>query len=1150
MIPFKRIYPFHTCIIFVLLLLISCDLFAQEKRTATIRRFGAKDIEQVFKHPPASAKPWVFWYWMNAAVSKAGITADLEAMKDVGIGGAYLMPIKDTTSLPLMIPPVRQLSAEWWEMVRFAMQEAKRLDLQLGIHLSDGFALAGGPWITPEHSMQKLTWSKQFEKGGRKIEQSLEKPDTNEGFYKDIAVYAYPAVSTTGFNEVTLVPTVSTSNGVKAQFLCYENEEKQSFKSDSACWIQYKYPVPFTCRSLVIHTGGNNYQAERLLVQASDDGKNFRDLMRLDPPRHGWQDNDADITYSIPSTTAKYFRFVYDKEGSEPGSEDLDAAKWKPVLKVQGIYLSDEPQLHQYESKNGMVWRVSRKTTAEQVPENLCVPLSGIINLTNKMDASGKLSWDAPAGNWVILRMGHTSTGHRNETAGAGKGLECDKFDPAAVKMEFDNWFGKAFEKTDPALAREVLKVFHVDSWECGSQNWTANFPAEFKKRRGYDLLPYLPAMAGVPLESAEISEAFLHDVRQTIAELINDKFYATLNKLAHEKGCSFSAESVAPTMVSDGMMHYQNADMPMGEFWLNSPTHDKPNDMLDAISGAHIYGKNIVQAEAFTSVRMNWGEYPGMLKTLGDRQFAAGINKMVLHVFVHNPWLDRKPGMTLDGVGLYFQRDQTWFKQSKAWIAYLQRCQALLQLGKPVTDIAVFAGEETPRRAVLPDRLVSTLPGIFGEERVSSERKRLKNDGTPLRQKPDGVTHSANMADPENWIDPLHGYAYDCFNPDVLMKATVKDGRVFFPGGANYKLLVFPVSNPLSPEKKYMTYAVQQKIIQLIKAGANVIMGESPEYSPSLKDRIDKHADILLLSPFNKKTGSLLGKGKLKYGPYYDSSFLMFGIEKDLIALENGKSANDIAWTHRRGDDFDIYFISNQQDKARYIDVSLRMIDRQPTLCDAVSGDLQKNVSWESNGKRTRIYYKLPANGSLFIVAEKVTGKTYYRDPSLTIQFDKAYDQLRINKGWRINFDKNGANNPFEIVADSLFDWSRSSDRDIKYFSGTAVYTNSFNWDKELPKEKVELNIGEVNNIATVKVNGIDCGTLWTAPFVLDISKAVKKGNNKIEIAVTNTWHNRLIGDHLLPEKERITNTTAPFRLEGKPLLKAGLVGPVYIEY
>ncbi|MBS1654538.1 MAG: discoidin domain-containing protein, partial [Bacteroidetes bacterium] len=302
------------------------------------------DFEQLrndFQNPPEAAKPWVFWYWMHGAVSKAGITADLEAMKEVGIGGAYLMTIKDTSSAIPFKPVVRQLTPEWWEMVNFAMEEAKRLGLQLAMHVSDGFALAGGPWITPELSMQKLVWTKTYVTGGNSDLITLEQPKSNEDYYKDIAVFAYPANSSYAFGDEVLIPHVLASNGSKPQFLCFNNSEnEQSFKSDTACWIQYKYPKPFTCRSIRIHSGGNNYQAQRLIIQVSDDGENFTTVIRLQPPRHGWQDGDEDYTHAIPAVTAKYFRFVYDKEGSEPGAEDLDAAKWKPTLKLTGIYLS------------------------------------------------------------------------------------------------------------------------------------------------------------------------------------------------------------------------------------------------------------------------------------------------------------------------------------------------------------------------------------------------------------------------------------------------------------------------------------------------------------------------------------------------------------------------------------------------------------------------------------------------------------------------------------------------------------------------------------------------------------------------------------------------------------------------------------------
>jgi alpha-L-rhamnosidase len=1094
------------------------------------------NIENIFKNPPESAKPWVFWYWMHAAVSKAGITADLEAMKEVGIGGAYLMPIKDTSSAIPFQPTVRQLTPEWWEMVRFSMQEARRLNLKLAMHVSDGFALAGGLWITPELSMQKLVWTKTYIKAGTKESITLEQPQANEGYYKDVAVFAYPANSKDAFSGTVQIPTVTASNGTKPQFLSFPPaNNKQSFKSDTACWIQYKYPQQFTCRSVTIHIGGNNYQALRLIMQTSSDGENFTTIKRLEPPRSGWQDTDEDYTFSIPPTSAKYFRFVYDKEGTEPGAEDIDAAKWKPSLKVMGIYLSDEPAINQFESKNGSVWRVTANTTEAEIPNSAAIPLKNIIDLSNKMDAAGNLQWTAPAGNWVIVRIGHTSTGHTNATGGAGAGLECDKFNATAIKLQFDNWFAKAFNNTDLALAKEVLKVFHVDSWECGSQNWSNNFTTEFKKRRGYDLVTYLLVMIGVPVTDAATSEKVLHDVRQTITELVNDVFYATLKNLAHEKGCSFSAESVAPTMVSDGLLHYKNVDMPMGEFWLNSPTHDKPNDMLDAISGAHIYGKNIIGAESFTSVRMNWAEHPGSLKALGDRNFALGINKMVLHVFTHNPWMDKKPGMTLDGVGLYFQRDQTWFKQSKAWIDYLTRCQALLQMGKPVVDIAVFTGEEVPRRSVLPDRLVNTLPGIFGKEKVAAEKKRLENVGQPQRQIPDGVNHSANMADPENWIDPLNGYAYDSFNPDVLMMMQVKNRRVVLPGGASYGVLIFPDKHPMQPNNTLISLAVAKKILQLVKDGAKIIMSKDYLAGIGLKDSDDSVKLVIeaLLSKENKK-------GKIVFTPYMDSSFVKLGVRKDVEILN---SVHSVAWTHRKIGTDDVYFISNQKNSVQEINLSFNISGKIPEVWNPVSTYKMQSPFWKLKDNRTVINQSLEPNQSVFIVFRR-TGYNY-RNLGYTISME---GNLTIDK-WNVKFEKNAGGPALPVIYEELKSWTESNDLLIKYYSGTATYSNTFSIEDKNEIIAASVIFDSICNIATIKVNGIDCGILWTPPYRLNITKALKSGENKIEIEVTNTWHNRLIGDNLLPVEKRTTWTTTPYRLKDKPLLPAGIIGEVKIS-
>lgn len=1067
---------------------------------------AAPSLYQQFKQPPAGAAPWVIWYWMHAAVSNEGITADLEAMKEAGIGGAYLMSIKGKTNPPLFTPVAEQLSPLWWDRVLFAMKEADRLGLKLGMHVSDGFALAGGPWITPENSMQKLVWSEKIVHGGKLFSDTLKTPDHYPGYYKDVAILAYPASPGEGVSSQTVKPVVTTSlPATDASFLAIPGNTK-TFGSNDSCWIQYAFSAPFTCRSITITSNGTNYQAHRLLVEVSDDGVHFSAAGRLTAPRHGWQDWDAPVTHAIEPVTARYFRFIYSKEGSEPGAEDLDAAKWKPSLKLKEIVLSGASRIHQYEGKTAAVWRISERTAAAQVAAGASVPLQKIISLTGRLNSAGRLIWQVPPGNWCILRIGHTSTGHTNATAGGGMGLECDKFAPEAVTMQFEHWFGEALRKGGP-LAAKVLNVLHVDSWECGSQNWSPVFRAAFRKRRGYDLMPYLPVMAGIPVESVQRSEQVLYDVRLTIAELVKDNFYHTLSTLAHQYGCTFVAESVAPTMTSDGMLHYSEVDIPMGEFWLNSPTHDKPNDMLDAISAAHVYGKNIVQAEGFTTLRMAWDEHPAMLKTLQDRNYALGVNRLVYHVFMHNPWTDRAPGMTLDAIGLYFQRNQTWWKPGVAWVDYARRCQALLQLGKPVADVAVFTGGELPRRAVLPDQLVNTLPGIFGAERVAHEQKRLANPGQPLRVIPDGVTHSANMADPDKWINPLHGYAYDSFNEDALLRlAQVRKGRIELPGGASYPLLVLPVKNSRRPGSDILQPAVAKKLAAWKQQGLRIIQT-----------------------------------------PYKQATFNALGVKRDVVVTENDSAyAEGIAWAHRKGSGFDIYFISNQYDTLRTVQLALRTEGRVPEIWNPVTGDTMVARQWTQQGGYTRLPLRLQPNGSLFIVLQQPAAQQQSR---AGFNWPLADTLQQLTKAWAVRFDTSAGRKAEPIVMwmTELQSWSDCPDETIRYYSGTVIYETEFQYQPLAGKAKPVLCLGQVANLAEVSVNGVFCGTAWTAPYQVDISKAIKPGANRLLIKVTNTWANRLIGDHLMPDKAR-TWTLAPYRLDKKPLLPAGLLGPVLL--
>ena len=994
-------------------------------------------------------KPWTFWYWMYGAVSEQGIKADLQAMKDVGLGGCYLMPIRGVDEKPEYEGCAQQLTPRFWEMVDYAMQQSDSLGLEMGIHICDGFALAGGPWITPEESMQKIVSMQTTITGGTGKRYILMQPGGYEGYYEDIACFAIPSENCElCVNPATFKPVVTTSKTIT-------HDDNGTFRASEAGWIQYEYPETVTFHSVEIIPSGNNLQSQRLKMFVRDDDEDWSLVKQFAPPRQGWQNTDYNFTYAIPKTSGRYFRFEWTPEGTEPGSEDLDAAKWKPVLKLKEIRLSDQQRIDQWEGKSGLVWRIAPETTAEDITDEECVKLEDIRRVELK---NGRLAEPLPEGTWLVVRIGHTSTEHTNATAGGGKGLECDKFSEAAVRKQVGNWFGEFMKRPH----HDVVKYMHVDSWECGSQNWSKDFAEEFQRRRGYDLLPWLPVMVGIPIESTAKSEAVLRDVRQTINDLLQERFFKTVKACAQEYGVLLSCESVAPTMVSNGMEHYQYADMPMGEFWLNSPTHDKPNDMLDAISGAHIYGKNIVQAEGFTEVRGVWDETPASIKALLDRNFALGMNRLFFHVNTHNPWLDLKPGMTLDGIGLFFQRDQTWFPEAKPFVDYITRCQTLLQKGKPVIDIAVYTGEEMPSRAFTPDRLVPMLPGLFGAERVASERQRLANVGQPMVESPVGVNHSAGILDLKDWINPLHGYQYDSMNKDALLTQPF-----------NYQVLVVPHWVLVSPEAK-------KRIEELRRQGVLII---------------DK--------------------------PYNESTFEK--VAPDVILPEG------IAYTHRTEKGENIYFLSNQTDQELTFSPTFRENKGKAVVYNPLTDE-----SYDYQGTIT-----LPAYGSLFVS---------YRQSDYSHTGNKIFPHWeqnipilgKNNGSWTVSFREAG----LTLKNQHLFDWSQHADDRIRYFSGHARYTTTWKLKKqEVPTGRAWLSFPNVKDIAHVWINGKDCGIAWTAPYEVEITGALKKGKNTIEIEVVNTWHNALRGLDAGKAPYDGIWTNAKYRTKGDGLLPAGLL-------
>ena len=610
---------------------------------ATTGRGAEAPTPATFAAPPQSAKPWVYWFWLNGNISREGITADLEAMHRVGIGGVLIMEVDQ--GIPL--GPVPFAGPKWRELFKHMVAEAGRLGIEVDMNNDAGWNGSGGPWVKPEHGMQKVVWTETAIEGAKQFDGVLPQPQTVGNYYRDIAVLAFPTPAADG-------------------------DSKKRYRIDH-----------------------------------------------------------------IEGKTAL-------------GRETVTPRAQYPAVPAEAIVARD-----------------------------------GIQNLTAKLDAKGRLTWDAPAGKWTVLRIGHTLTGVVNgPSPKSGEGLECDKLSREAFDEHWAGLMGKLIADVGPE-AGKTLTYTHIDSWENGSQNWTPKMREEFQQRRGYDMLPWLPVMTGRVVDSLEASERFLWDLRKTISELNNDNYAGRAAELAHQHGMKLSIEAYGSGMFDD-ISYGGRADSPMGEFWIGGGAIETLKDMASA---GHVYGRNIVGAESFTAVTevAKWMNSPQTIKSLGDTAFCEGINRFVFHRYAMQPWLNRVPGMTMGPWGIHYERTETWWNQTGPWHEYLARCNYLLRQGLFVADICYLQTEDAPN----------------------------------------GLAYA-----------PRTAYAFDGCPPEVVLtRMKVEDGRLVLPDGMSYRLLVLPPSETMTP-------VLLAKIKELVEAGATVV-GSKPLKSPSMSDYPKCDADL-----------------------------------------------------------------------------------------------------------------------------------------------------------------------------------------------------------------------------------------------------------------------------------------------------------------
>ncbi len=1194
-----------------------CLLTPQSLKALSERDYSG--LENSFVNPHRLVGPWVVWHWTSANQTKVGVTSNLEGMAEAGIAGAALFSFPPggmgSGGGTFIENPAAPLTPEWFDLINHAVTEAGRLGIELAIQISAGWATAGGDWIPPELSQQQIVWSEQTIEGGKRFKGMLARPkrfevigvdpmgspgkvpESWDNYYRDLNVLAFREPEDWGETNLTRNAIVTTNLPVNdLQKLVDPENTRIVLNTKEEGYLQFEFDQPFTLRSIRVHSGGSgflsrfNMPAHSMEVQASDDGKNFKKIGKLEAMLIGWQTKTSELTHTVSQTTARYFRVVYHPASPINYDEHMESGSYSgglfgplPVyvnlkemidpITLASVTLSSTAVVHHWQGKTALVWGRSRRITNEEMPASACIPMDSIIDLTENMKEDGSIDWEVPEGRWKIMRFGYTTMARTNGS-GIGQGLESDKFSREGARIAFEGWYERILDHVGPELANNVIKMLNIDSWECGSQNWSPVFRDEFKARRGYDVARYLPMMAGIPVESADVTEGFLFDVRRTIADLISVNFYGEIKRLAHAKGSVVNTEVTNPTIISDGIMVYKNVDATSSEFWCSR--NWKPCDIRDAVSGAHVYGKQIIIAEAFTGGG-DWKEHPYDLKALGDMHYADGINRMMIHLWAAQPYPGRVPGMT-GAAGLYFNEHTTWIKPGRAWIDYMRRAQALLQSGITVCDALYFIGEDVPCRALIPPE--------YGTYFVTDP---------PL---------------PE-------GYDYDSINQDALLNlVTVKDGRIVLPGGASYRVLILHPDMLITPR-------LADKLRDLIAAGAQIV-GAKPQGSPSLE--IDNKADKEVLAVAEDVWGNMdgiritervFGSGRIFWGLPMDEVLNRIGVKPDLLFLNQRETitgkpyratasqpdgdnptvygADRKGWglmfNHRTDQGNDFFFLSNQEQMPISTEISIRLQGRVPEFWHPDTGLIEVAPLWKEENGRTIIPYEFDPAGSVFIMFRKssrgidqvveVTGGRETGGSRIKIKSTKSGLErwamengqwtLITRSGKRINISAGNVPNPVLVEGDwdvtfplltgidkkvkmKPGSWTDESDEEIRYFSGTATYEKMITLNKKhLEKNKrLFLDLGEVKNLAEISLNGKKLGVTWKPPYVREITEVVVEGSNKIEIEVTNTWHNRLAGDAALPKDERRTWVAGGFTAgsvrAGTPLLPSGLLGPVTI--
>ena len=1084
------------------------------------REVSIDELQAGFQHPPKESRVRVWWHWMGDDVTESGIRADFEWFKRVGIVGFHQFNLGGSQG------DAKYMSDVWKDRLYYAARLADSLDLEMGVPSCAGFSATAGPWVKPEEGMKKLVW-RTIEVSGGKVDVQLPASFTKVGSFQNGAPsgrsYDPNAPETGGeiavlavkLPEGTASPLdakVTASGGDFTLEMLTDNDVTNGAilppGKDGFAWIQYEFPEAVTVRSLSVvgAAGGGGYPGMRETgpaanaLECSQDGVTWQHVCDV---RGG---SVAQATLSIPETTAKYFRLTVRNPQPRPmggmnfgGMAGMGAmgggrprAAAPAGTKISEFVVWPSSRIDRAEDKAGFTAANNLMASSTKAsPSEVFPALSDVIDLTDKVDASGKLTWDAPEGRWRIYRFAWSITGEVNHPASdEAVGLEVDKMDPVAFSRFIHVYLDTYRDATKGFLGDKGIRYLLTDSFEAENENWTPAMLESFQRLRGYDMKAWMPVLAGEIIGSADESERFLHDWRATIADLIADS-YAQLTEIIRKDygmvGGYYESHEGGRAYVVDGMDVKRTASVPMGAMWVESPWLPKgPDgkvnrtnqeaDLRESASVAHIYGQNYVAAESMTT----WGEglqyqyAPEDLKETADQELANGVNRFYVHLSAHQP-RETVPGIGMGGmIGQWFNRHETWAEMAGAWVDYISRTSYLLSVGLNVADVLYYYGED------------SNVTALFN-----------RGSGVPA------------------------GYQWDYCNPTALkdeMVATKDGGILAKTGKTQYRLLW------MDRNVEYMSTDVLKKIASLVQSGVQ-LGGVRPLHAASLADDP---------AEFDALVKDIWDSGRANVHESTD----MLAVLKEIGLDPDVNIDNSFRYLHRDCGEAQVYWINKPLSEGGDATLSFRVTGLKPSVWHAETGKME-DVSYRKAGNRTEVDLHLVPNDAVFVV---FSGKG---EASHTVAVPVEKEVLTIDTPWTVKFqERRGA--PAEATFTELKSLSESDVFGIKYFSGVASYNNAITAGK--PDGRVLIDLGKVANIAEVYVNGQYCGTAWKAPWKVDVTEALKEGENSLEIKVADLWINRLVGDNQLDAPERICTTPGVQSIypADYPLKEAGLLGPV----